>query len=100
MLNYTNFWPAVGLTIGVGLLVTAALCLLVATFSPGWFRLRRRRQPAVAPAQPAVAPAQPAVALAQPAVALAQHDVTPAEPARHEYRNHRGHQDHGDPKAA
>ena len=72
MLNYTNFWPAVGLTIGVGLLVTAALCLLVATFSPGWFRLRRRRQPAVAPAQP----------------------------ARHEYRNHRGHQDHGDPKAA
>jgi len=38
MLNYTNFWPAVGLTIGVGMLVTAALCLLLATFSPDWFR--------------------------------------------------------------
>ena len=51
MLNYTNFWPAVGLTIGVGLLVTALLCLLVAAFSPGWFRPRRRHQPAVAPAE-------------------------------------------------
>jgi hypothetical protein len=49
MLNYTNFWPAFGLTIGVAMLVTAALCLLVATFSPDWFR-RRRHQAAVTPA--------------------------------------------------
>jgi hypothetical protein len=49
MLNYTNFWPALGLTIGVAVLVTAALCLLVATFSPGWFR--SRHQPAVTPVE-------------------------------------------------
>ena len=72
MLNYTDFWPATGLTIGVGLLVTAALCLLVATFSPDWFRPRRRPRPA----------------------------VTPAEPAGHDHQNHRGHRDHGEPKAA
>ena len=63
MLNYTNFWPAIGLTIGVGLLVTAALCLLVATFSPDWSRGRRRHQAA----------------------------VTPAEHAGHDHRDHRGH---------
>lgn len=51
MLNYTNFWPAIGLTIGVALLVTAALCLLVATYSPDWFRPRRRHQAALASAQ-------------------------------------------------
>jgi hypothetical protein len=75
MLNYTDFWPATGLTIGVGLLLTAALCLLVATFSPDWFRLRRRPRPA----------------------------VTPAEPAGHDHQNHqnhRGHRDHGEPRAA
>ena len=49
MLNYTNFWPALGLTIGVGMLVTAALCLLVATFSPDWFR--SRHQAAVTPVE-------------------------------------------------
>lgn len=75
MLNYTNFWPAVGLTIGVGLLVTAALCLLVALFSPDWFRPRRRYQPAVAP----------------------------AGAAGHDHRNHQSHQGHRDrrePEAA
>jgi len=75
MLNYTNFWPAIGLTIGVGLLVTAALCLLVAAFSPDWFRPRRRPQPA----------------------------AIPAEPVGHDHQNHRGHRDHGEhrePKAA
>jgi hypothetical protein len=51
MLNYTDFWPAIGLTIGVAMLVTAALCLLVATFSPDWFRPRRRHQVAAAPAE-------------------------------------------------
>jgi hypothetical protein len=51
MLNYTNFWPAIGLTIGVALVVTAALCLLVATFSPDWFRGRRRHQTAITPAE-------------------------------------------------
>lgn len=50
MLNYTNFWPAFGLTIGVAMLVTAALCLVVATFSPDWFR-GRRHQAAVTPAE-------------------------------------------------
>lgn len=72
MLNYTNFWPAVGLTIGVGLLVTAALCLLVAVFSPDWFRPRRRHQPAVAP----------------------------AEHTGHDHRNHQGHRDRREPEAA
>ena len=72
MLNYTNFWPAVGLTIGVGLLVTAALCLLVALFSPDWFRPRRRYQPAVAP----------------------------AGAAGHDHRNHQSHQGRREPEAA
>ena len=47
MLNYTDFWPAIWLTIGVGVVVTAALCLLVATYSPDWIRSRRRHHPAV-----------------------------------------------------
>jgi hypothetical protein len=51
MLNYTDFWPAIWLTIGVAMVVTAALCLLVATFSPDWFRPRRRHQPVPAPAE-------------------------------------------------
>ena len=51
MLNYADPWPAVWLTIGVGLLVTAALCLLVATFSADWYRPRRRHQSAAAPAE-------------------------------------------------
>ena len=75
MLSYTNFWPAVGLTIGVGLLVTAALCLLVAAFSPDWFRPRRPHQPAVAP----------------------------AGHAGYDHRNHQirqGHQDRREPEAA
>ncbi len=72
MLNYTNFWPALGLTIGVGLLVTAALCLLVATFSPGW--LRPRRQSAVTPAE---------------------------RPGHgHGHQDHHGHHGHHEPKAA
>jgi len=75
MLNYTNFWPAVGLTIGVGLLVTAALCLLVALFSPDWFRPRRRPQPVVAPA------------------GHARH-------TGHDHQNHQGHRDRREPEAA
>jgi hypothetical protein len=75
MLNYTNFWPAVGLTIGVGLLVTALLCLLVAAFSPDWFRPRRRHQPAVAPAE------------------HAGYD-------NWNYQNHQGHRDRREPEAA
>jgi len=51
MLNYTDFWPAIWLTIGGAMVVTAALCLLVATFSPDWFRPRRRHQPALTPAE-------------------------------------------------
>jgi len=53
MLNSTDFWPAIGLTIGLAMVVTAALCLLVATFSPDWFRPRRRHQAAAAPAEQA-----------------------------------------------
>jgi hypothetical protein len=75
MLNYTNFWPAVGLTIGVGLLVTALLCLLVAAFSPDWFRPRRRHQPAVAPAE------------------HAGYD-------NRNYQKHQGHRDRREPEAA
>ena len=51
MLNYTDFWPAIWLTIGGAMLVTAALCLLVATFSPDWFRSRRRHQLTLTPAE-------------------------------------------------
>lgn len=50
MLNYTDFWPAIWLTIGVALVVTAALCLLVATFSPDWLRPRRPHQAVAGPA--------------------------------------------------
>jgi hypothetical protein len=53
MLNYTDFWPALWLTIGAGLVVTAALCLLVATFSPDWFRPRRHHHGTVTPVKPA-----------------------------------------------
>lgn len=51
MLNYTDFSQAIWLTIGGAMLVTAALCLLVATFSPDWFRPRRRHQSVTAPAK-------------------------------------------------
>jgi hypothetical protein len=50
MLNYTDFWPAIWLTIGAAMVVTAALCWLVATFSPDWFRPHRRHQATVTPA--------------------------------------------------
>ncbi len=72
MLNYTDFWPALGLTIGVGMLVTVALCLLVAMFSPDWFRPRRPRQAAVATAR---------------------------HPA-HDHRDHGDYGNHREPKAA
>ena len=81
MLNYTNFWPAVGLTIGVGLLVTAALCLLVALFSSDWFRPRRRYQAAVAPA------------------GHGGHDHRDHQNHRN-HQNHQGHRDRREPEAA
>jgi hypothetical protein len=81
MLNYTNFWPAVGLTIGVGLLVTAALCLLVALFSPDWFRPRRRYQTAVAPA------------------GHGGYDHRDHQNHRN-HQNHQGHRDRREPEAA
>jgi hypothetical protein len=49
MLSNANIWPMFWLTIGGAMLVTAALCLLVATFSPAWFRPHRRHQPALTP---------------------------------------------------
>jgi hypothetical protein len=51
MLSNADIWPALWLTIGGALLVTAALCLLAATFSPAWFRPRRRHRPALTPAE-------------------------------------------------
>jgi hypothetical protein len=51
MLSNTDFWPSLWLILGGAALVTAALCLLVATFSPTWFRLRRPHQPALTPAE-------------------------------------------------
>ncbi len=65
MLSNANIWPAFWLTIGGAMLVTAALCLLVAAYSPGWFRSRRRHQPA----------------------------LTPVEWAGHGHRGHRGHRE-------
>jgi hypothetical protein len=53
MLSNADIWPALWLTIGGAVLVTTALCLLVATFSPAWFRPRRRHQPALIPAEQA-----------------------------------------------
>jgi hypothetical protein len=47
MLSNADIWPAFWLTIGGAMLVTVALCLLVATYSPAWFRPRRRHQPAL-----------------------------------------------------
>jgi hypothetical protein len=35
------------------MVVTAALCLLVATYSPDWFRSRRHHHGTVTPAKPA-----------------------------------------------
>jgi hypothetical protein len=52
MLNFAaDFWPSLWLIMGGAALVTAALCLLVATFSPTWFRPRRRHQPALTPVE-------------------------------------------------
>jgi hypothetical protein len=42
MLSFaSDFWPLFWTMIGGGALVTAALSLLVATFSPAWFRPHR-----------------------------------------------------------
>jgi hypothetical protein len=54
MLNYAaDWWPLLWLILGGAALVTAALCLLVATFSPAWFRPRRQHQPALTAAEQA-----------------------------------------------
>ncbi len=53
MFSNADFWPAIWLTIGAAMVVTAALCLLVATYSPDWFRSRRHHHGTVTPAKPA-----------------------------------------------
>ncbi len=42
-----DFWPLFWTIIGAAALVTVVLSLLVATFSPAWFRSRQRHQPTV-----------------------------------------------------
>ena len=47
-----NFWPLLGTIVGGGAVLTVLLSLLVARFSPTWFRTPQRRQPAVATSEP------------------------------------------------
>ena len=52
MLSFAaDFWPLFWTIIGAGVLVTMMLSLLVATFSPTWFRSHRRHQPTLTPAK-------------------------------------------------
>jgi hypothetical protein len=59
MFSNADFWPAIWLTIGAAMVVTAALCLLVATYSPDWFRSRRARPPAPLRTEGRVTPDKP-----------------------------------------
>jgi len=53
MLNFAaDFWPLFWTIIGAGALVTVVLSLLVATFSPTWFRSHQRHQPTLTLAEP------------------------------------------------
>jgi hypothetical protein len=47
-----NFWPLLWTFVGGGAVLTVLLSLLVARFSPTWFRTPRRHQPAVAVSEP------------------------------------------------
>ncbi|MGO8892058.1 MAG: hypothetical protein ACLP8X_00605 [Streptosporangiaceae bacterium] len=47
-----DFWPLFWTIIGAGALVTVMLSLLVATFSPTWFRSHQRHQPTLTPVEP------------------------------------------------
>ncbi len=52
MLSFAaDFWPLFWTIIGGAALVTVLLSLLVATFSPTWFRSRQRHQPTLTPAE-------------------------------------------------
>jgi len=54
MLSFAaDFWPLFWTIIGGAALVTVLLSLLVATFSPTWFRSHQRHQPTLTPAEPA-----------------------------------------------
>jgi len=54
MLSFaSDFWPVFWTVIGGAALLTVALSLLVALFSPAWFRPRRRQQPAPTALRPA-----------------------------------------------
>ena len=58
MLSFAaDFWPLFWTILGGAALVTVALSLLVATFSPTWFRSHRRHQHVLTPAEPAGRPA-------------------------------------------
>jgi len=52
MLSFAaDFWPLFWTIIGGAALVTVVLSLLVATFSPTWFRSHQRHQPTRTPAE-------------------------------------------------
>lgn len=52
MLSFAaDFWPLFWTITGGAALVTVVLSLLVATFSPTWFRSLQRHQPTPAPAE-------------------------------------------------
>jgi hypothetical protein len=54
MLSFApDFWPLFWAILGGAALLTVALSLLVAAFSPTWFRPHHRHQAASAPAGPA-----------------------------------------------
>jgi hypothetical protein len=53
MLSFaSDFWPVFWTIFGGAVLLTVLLSLLVATFSPAWFRPRQRHQPTLATAEP------------------------------------------------
>lgn len=53
MLSFAaDFWPLFWTIIGGAALVTVLLSLLVATFSPTWFRSHQRHQPTLTAAEP------------------------------------------------
>jgi hypothetical protein len=52
MLSFAaDFWPLFWVITGGAALVTVVLSLLVATFSPAWFRSHQRHQPSRTPAE-------------------------------------------------
>ncbi|HZR47953.1 MAG TPA: hypothetical protein VFB06_00380 [Streptosporangiaceae bacterium] len=53
MLSYaSDFWPLFWIIVGSGAVLTALICLLVATFSPSWFKRHGQHAPLIRLHQP------------------------------------------------